>query len=117
VQRAILERVASSARYGCTIEELAWHAYPDREPTVARAVAVRRAVRALVAEGLLIDQTGFYGRRISMAAPKRPRALKRLPDKVTRWLQCTDCDVQWKAEYEGVETCWSCGKPGSVGRP
>jgi hypothetical protein len=66
VQRAVLEAVESN-RYGTTIEDLVWRCYPGEESTQAHIVAVSRAVRRLIDEGRLMEQAGFYGRRISSA--------------------------------------------------
>jgi hypothetical protein len=106
VERLILEAVGSSSRHGSTIEGLVWRCYP--EPTEAQVEAVRRAVARLIAEGRLIEQSGFYGHRISAAAPPKPRTAHATAEG--GWRQCVPCEVQWLEEH--ASGCWSCGSPG-----
>jgi hypothetical protein len=118
VQRAILKAVAASRDYGSTIPDLVWRCYPGEEATEARVVAVRRAVRRLIAEGRLIEQAGFYGRRISPAPPAKPPATTAKPGREPGataasdgWLRCVACDVVWRRDSAPV--CWSCDGPGT----
>jgi hypothetical protein len=119
VQRTILDAVESS-RYGTTIQDLVWRCYPGEEATEAQVTAVGRAVRRLIAEGRLMEQPGFYGRRITPAPPSKPQA-QRLPPEpgparasahvTDDWLQCAACEVRWRRGDDPV--CWSCGRPGT----
>jgi hypothetical protein len=113
LQRTILDAVESS-RFGTTIQDLVWRCYPGEEATEAQAMVVSRAVRRLIAEGRLMEQPGFYGRRITVAPPSKPqpergpaRAPGHQPDD---WLQCIACEVRWRRGDDAV--CWSCGEPG-----
>jgi hypothetical protein len=122
VQRAILEAVAASRDYGTTIPDLVWRCYPGEEATEAHAVAVRRAVRRLIAEGRVIEQAGFYGRRLSPAPPAKPPTTIPKPARESgataasdSWLQCVACEVQWRRD--SAPACWSCGGPGSPASP
>ena len=118
---AILETIAESPRYGFTDRDLVGHVYEayDDEITEAQIVAVRRAVRALLAEGVVVERPQVTEHlRIASAAPvpARPRGsavrlrAPRVAAPVPAWLQCVPCDVQW--QHEDAELCWSCGKAG-----
>jgi hypothetical protein len=109
LERLILEAVGSSSRHGSTLQGLVWRCYP--EPTQAQVEAVRRAVDRLIAEGRLMEQSGFYGHRISTAVAPKPRPAIAMPED--GWLRCIPCEVQWLGEESA--TCWSCGSPGIPG--
>jgi hypothetical protein len=108
IERVILEAVGSSSRHGSTIDALVWRCYPGEEPTEAHRVAVQRALRRLIAQGRLIEQSGFYGRHISPAVAPKPRLAHAGAE--AGWLRCARCDVAWLREH--AATCWSCGSPG-----
>jgi hypothetical protein len=111
IERLVLEAVGSSSRNGSTIDALVWRCYPGEESTEARLVAVQRAVRRLITQGRLIEQSGFYGRHISPAVAPKPR-LAHAPAEAG-WLRCAPCEVAWRREH--AQTCWSCGSPGVSG--
>src|SRR5262245_54396281 len=116
VQRVILDTITQSPRYAFTDRDLVGHVYQtyDDEITEAQIVAVRRAVRALLAEGVVVEKTtNADRRRIAAAGPTgvRGSAVRlrepRVAAEGTAWLQCVPCDVQW--QREDGELCWSCG--------
>jgi hypothetical protein len=125
VQRIILETITQSPRYGFTDRDLVGHVYQayDDEITEAQIVAVRRAVRALLAEGVIVEKTrDVERRRISFADSAGPKgsAVRLREPRVTAesltWLHCAQCDVHW--QRQGAELCWSCGGPGEpLSRP
>lgn len=120
VQRVILETIEQAPRYRFTDRDLVGHVYQayDDEITETHIVAVRRAVRALLAEGVVVERTrDAERRRITSAESAGPRGSAvrlRAPRVVAvgpTWLQCVPCDVQW--QRQDAELCWSCGKPGA----
>jgi ketosteroid isomerase-like protein len=119
IQRIILETVAQSPRYCFTDSDLVGHVFEayDEEITESHIAAVRKAVRALLAEGVLVERPGHADRhRMTSAAPARQKgATVRLrAPRVTAdgpaWLRCGLCDVEW--QRQDAELCWSCGMSG-----
>jgi hypothetical protein len=125
VQRIILETIAQSPRFGFTDRDLVGHVYEayDDEITEAQIVAVRRAVRALLAEGVVVERTRHAERRrITSAGSPRQRGSAvrlrspRVAAEGPAWLRCVPCDVEW--QRQDTELCWSCGTPGApLSRP
>jgi hypothetical protein len=125
VQQVILETIMQSPRYGFTDSDLVGHVYQayDDEITDAQIVAVRRAVRALLAEGVVVEKARDAERRrigfAGSAGSKRSTVRLREPRVAARslvWLRCVPCDVHW--QRQGAELCWSCGGPGEpLSRP
>jgi hypothetical protein len=120
VQRVILETIAQSPRYAFTDRDLVGHVYEayDDEITEAHIVAVRRAVRALLAEGVVVEKAGpAERRRIIAARSAGPRGsavrlrAPRVAADALPWLRCVPCDVEW--QRQDAEACWSCGRPGA----
>jgi hypothetical protein len=118
VQRIILETIAQSPRYWFTDCDLVGHVFEayDDEVTDSHIAAVRKAVRALLAEGVLVEGPRHADRhRITPAVPARQKGATvrlrapRLKDGPA-WLQCDPCDVEWQGP--DAELCWSCGMPG-----
>jgi len=121
VQRAILEAITQSPRYAYTDRDLVGHVYQsyDDDITEAQLVAVRRAVRALLAEGLVVERPGNTGRRHIGSAGSKGSAVRLREPWVAAaeraWLRCVPCDVQW--QRHDADLCWTCGAPGEpVGR-
>src|SRR4051812_34521333 len=116
VQRVILETITQSPRYAYSDRDLVGLVYQsyDDDITEAQLVAVRRAVRALLAEGLVIERPASAGRRRISSAEANGSAV-RVSATAPAWLGCARCDVQWQGN--DAELCWSCGAPGErVGR-
>jgi hypothetical protein len=121
VQRVILEAITQSPRHAYSDRDLVGHVYQsyDDDITDAQLVAVRRAVRALLAEGLVVERPSNAGRRrISSPSPKRSAFWLREPWVAAAeraWLRCVPCDVQW--QRKDGELCWSCGAAGQPVHP
>jgi|SRR5829696_5099815 len=115
VQRTALALLATT-RYGYSVRDLARYVYSTHPPTAAQLVAMRRAVRGLLAEGA-VAETDFLGeRRIALPAPvKRQRVSRQRTQRKPAAqvvLQCRSCDVQWGTEGGTQRRCWQCGQPG-----
>jgi hypothetical protein len=125
VQRIILESV-NVTRYGCTVRQLAYRTYGVGRldtPTESQLVAVRRAVRRLLAEERVVERTVFgTDRYIFAATPRERRPHRPRPSNATdltqrQTLQCVDCDLRWVSEQGAPHRlCWQCGEPGTPTR-
>ena len=118
VQRIILETITQSPRYGFTDRDLVGHVFGayDDEITDSHIAAVRRAVRALLAEGVLVEGPRHPDRHRTPAAAARQKGATvrlrapRVKAHGSAWLRCDPCDVEWQGS--DAELCWSCGMPG-----
>jgi hypothetical protein len=121
VQRIILESV-NSTRYGCTVRQLAYQTYGIGRldaPTESQLVAVRRAVRRLLAEERVVERTVFGTDRYIFPAtprerrPNRPRPSRGANLMQRQTLQCLGCNLRWVSEQGAPHRlCWQCGEPG-----